>query len=56
MEENIINPWRQHSINRIRSELKDVTIKEIPGGTHTSLIFVSRDLIIESINSFLLKR
>ena len=56
MEENIINPWRQSSINRIKSELKNVTIKEIPSGTHTSLIFLSRDLIIESINSFLLKK
>lgn len=56
MEENIINPWRQCSINRIKSELKKVTIKEIPCGTHTSLIFLSRDLIIESINSFLLKK
>jgi hypothetical protein len=55
MEENIINPWRQSSINRIKSELKNVTIEEIPSGTHTSLIFLSRDLIIESINSFLLK-
>jgi pimeloyl-ACP methyl ester carboxylesterase len=56
MEENIINPWRQSSINRIKSELKNVTIEEIPSGTHTSLIFLSRDLIIESINSFLLKK
>jgi len=56
MEENIINPWRQSSINRIKSELKNVTIEEIPGGTHTSLIFLSRDLIIESINSFLLEK
>ena len=56
MEENIINPWRQSSINTIKSELKDVTIIEMPNGTHTSLIFLSRDLIIESINSFLLKK
>jgi len=56
MEENVINPWRQSNINRIRSELKNVTIKEIPGGTHTSLIFLSRDSIIESINSFLLNK
>jgi pimeloyl-ACP methyl ester carboxylesterase len=55
MEENIINPWRQSSIIRIKSELKDVTIKEMPGGTHTSLIFLDRDFVIESINSFLLE-
>ena len=54
LEENIINPWRQISITRIKSELKDVTIIEMPGGTHTSLIFIDSDLIIESINSFLL--
>lgn len=53
MEEYIINPWRQSSINRIRSELKNVTVKELPGGTHTSLIFLSRDSIVESINTFL---
>lgn len=56
MEENIIKPWRQYSINRIKSELKNVTIKDIPVGTHTSLIFLSKDSIIESINSFLLKK
>lgn len=54
MEKNIINPWRQSSISRIKSELKDVTIKEMPSGTHTSLIFLDRDFIIESVNSFLL--
>jgi hypothetical protein len=54
MEENIINPWRKSSINRIKLELKNVNIKEIPTGTHTSLIFLSRDFVVESINSFLL--
>ena len=56
MEENIIDPWRQSSMSRIRSEIKNVTIKELSAGTHTSLIFLSRDLIIESINSFLLNK
>jgi len=56
MEEKIINPWRQSSINRIKSELKDVTIIEIASGTHTSLIFLSNDFIVESINSFLLDK
>ncbi len=56
MEENIIDPWRQSSINRIKSELKDVTIKEIPIGTHVSFIFSGKDSIIESINSFLLNK
>ena len=56
MEEVIINPWRQSSINRIKSELKDVTIKEIPCGTHISFIFLSRDSLVESITSFLQKK
>jgi hypothetical protein len=56
MEKNTINPWRQSSISRIKSELKDVTIKEMPSGTHTSLIFLDRDFIIESVNSFLLDK
>jgi len=56
MEKNIINPWRQSSISRIKSELKNVTIKEMLSGTHTSLIFLDRDFIIESVNSFLLDK
>lgn len=56
MEENIIDPWRQSSINRIKSELKDITIKEIPIGTHVSFIFSGKDSIIESINSFLFNK
>mgnify|MGYP007056088951 CR=1 FL=1 len=56
MEENIIYPWRQSSMNKIKSELKKVTIKEIPNGTHTSLIFLSSDFLVESINSFLLNK
>jgi pimeloyl-ACP methyl ester carboxylesterase len=55
LEKNIINPWRQHSINRIRSELRDVTVKFMPAGTHVSIIFLSNDSLIKSINSFLLK-
>jgi hypothetical protein len=56
MEENIINPWRQSSIDKIKSELKKVTIIEMTNGTHTSLIFLDRDFIIESISSFLLDK
>lgn len=54
MEKNIINPWRLSSMNSINSELKNVIIKEMPFGSHTSFIFLSRDSLIESINSFLL--
>ena len=55
MEKNIINPWRLSTMNRIRAELKNVTIKEMSIGSHTSLIFLSRDSILECIDSFLLK-
>ena len=54
MEKNIINPWRLSNMNRIRTELKNITIKEMRLGSHTSFIFLSRDSLIESINSFLL--
>jgi pimeloyl-ACP methyl ester carboxylesterase len=54
MEKNIIAPWRINSMNRIKAELKNVTIKEIPAGSHVSFIFLSKDSLIESINSFLL--
>ena len=55
MEKNIINPWRLRNMNQIRAELKNITIKEMPMGSHTSLLFLSRDSIIECIDSFLLK-
>ena len=55
LEKNVINPWRFHSINRIKSELRDVTVKFMPAGAHVSFIFLSKDSLIKSINSFLLK-
>jgi len=55
IEKNTINPWRLSNMNRIRTELKNITIKEMPIGSHTSLLFLSRDSIIECIDSFLLK-
>jgi len=54
MEKNIIDPWRLSNMNQMKTELKDVTIKEMPLGAHLSFIFLSRDSLIESINSFLL--
>jgi pimeloyl-ACP methyl ester carboxylesterase len=54
IEKNIIDPWRLSSMNQIKTELKNVTIKEIPLGSHTSFIFLNRDSLVESINSFLL--
>lgn len=53
-EKNIINPWRLRSMNQIRTELKNVTIKEIPLGSHTSFIFLSRGPLVKLINNFLL--
>lgn len=55
LEKTVINPWRFHGINRIKSELRDVTVKFMPAGTHVSFIFLSKDSLINSINSFLLK-
>lgn len=54
MEKNIINPWRLSNIARIRTELKNVIIKEMPEGSHVSFIFLSTDSLVKSINSFLL--
>jgi len=55
LEKNVINPWRFHSINRIKSELRDVKVKFMLAGTHVSCIFLSKDSLIKSINSFLLR-
>ncbi len=54
MEKQIINPWRQSSMKRIKSEMKNVTTKIISKGSHVSFIFLSKDEIVKSINSFLL--
>jgi len=56
LENELIHPWRLRNMSRMKTELKDVTIVEMSKGTHTSFIFLSRDLIIQSINSFLLKK
>lgn len=55
LEKEIISPWRQSSINRIRNEKKNATIKVVSRGSHVSLIFLSKDEIVKSINSFLLE-
>lgn len=55
LEKTVIDPWRTNSINKIKSELKDVTVKFMPAGSHVSLIFLSRDSLISSIISFLQK-
>jgi len=55
LEKEIISPWRQSSMNRIKSEMKNATIEIMPRGSHVSFIFLSKDEIVESINSFLLQ-
>lgn len=55
MEKDIISPWRLSNINRMKAELKNVTIKEWSEGSHTSLIFLSKDSLVASINAFLLE-
>jgi len=54
LEKEIINPWRQSSMNRIKNEMKNATIKIISKGSHVSFIFLSKDEIVQSIDSFLL--
>ena len=55
LERTLIDPWRTNSINKIKSELKDLTVKFMPAGSHVSLIFLSRDSLISSLNTFLQK-
>lgn len=55
MEEEIISPWRLRSMERVRKELRKVDIRTVPGGSHTSLIFRSKALLVDAINSFLLE-
>ena len=55
LEKEIINPWRQSSMDRIKNEMKNATIKIIPKGSHVSFIFLSKDEIFKSIKSFLLE-
>lgn len=56
MEKNIISPWRQRNMTQMKKELKNITITELSAGTHTSLIFLSKDTIVKSIISFLNKK
>lgn len=56
LEKEIVNQWRQSSMNRIKNEMKKATIKVISKGSHTSFIFLSKDEIVQSIKSFLLEK
>jgi len=53
IESDLMSDWRIKSMNRIRREFKNATIIEMPNGSHTSLIFSSRDRLINSIRTFL---
>lgn len=55
LEKEIIHPWRQSSMKRIKNEMKNATIKILPKGSHVSFIFLSKDEIIKAVNIFLLE-
>lgn len=55
LEKEIINPWRKHSMNRTKTELKEATIKVVSKGSHVSFIFESKKEIVNAINNFLLQ-
>ena len=55
LEKDIINPWRQHGMNRVKHEMKNATIKIMAKGSHVSFIFLSKDEIVQSVNRFLLE-
>lgn len=55
LEKELISPWRQSNMNRIKNELKDATIKVMSKGSHVSFIFESKNEIVAAINSFLLE-
>jgi pimeloyl-ACP methyl ester carboxylesterase len=54
IEKNIITPWRLNSINKMKAEFKNITIKEMPLGSHVSFPFLNKESLIESIHSFLI--
>jgi pimeloyl-ACP methyl ester carboxylesterase len=47
-----IAPFRATSIQRVRAELRGVTILELPG-THDDLVFSCREEVVTAMNSFL---
>jgi pimeloyl-ACP methyl ester carboxylesterase len=54
IEKDIVSNWRISCMNRIRSEFKNAEIIEVSKGSHTSLIFLSRNTLITSISLFIL--
>jgi len=55
MEGDLVDPWRQRSMDQVKKELKGADIRMMPNGTHVSCIFLSREYLIEVINSFLVE-
>jgi pimeloyl-ACP methyl ester carboxylesterase len=54
IEKDLVSNWRINCMNRIRSEFKNADIIEVPKGSHTSLVFLSRDTLVTSISLFIL--
>lgn len=54
LEKEIINPWRQRSIERIKKELKNVMVKDGLNCTHTSILFLNKEALVKSITDFLI--
>jgi pimeloyl-ACP methyl ester carboxylesterase len=54
IEKDLVSNWRINSMSRIRREFKNADIIEVPKGSHTSLIFLSRNTLVRSISSFIL--
>jgi pimeloyl-ACP methyl ester carboxylesterase len=53
IERKIVVPWRQESKRRMRDELRNVVIVNMPHGTHTSFLFLNRDTLLQTIKDFL---
>jgi pimeloyl-ACP methyl ester carboxylesterase len=53
-EQEMMSPFREASIQRIREELQGVTIRDIPGTTHFSIGFLNQDSLVSIIRDFLL--
>jgi pimeloyl-ACP methyl ester carboxylesterase len=53
IENNIVSPWRSANKKRMDEELQNATIVEAPSGTHVSFLFLSKDFLVRTIDSFL---
>ena len=54
-EREMMGPFRQASIQRIRQELQGVIIREIPNTTHFSIGFLDQESLVATIRDFLLQ-